>query len=300
MNKKEFRSVEIDDLTFDFQLLPQFINIGQIKTSKPWGFESHVHNNHEWLLNRKGKVRCWIDGYEFTARRGTFYFIQPGQSHKQISEAGETDHCSVRFHLYNAAKQEIYLFQPPGNPQRQVLQDRNGQLTDYIERIYKEVWKQRQGWKQIAEAIIIEMIWYVRRKLDIFPANIESSNISIHHRNIVNQAKRYLQSNLNHQVGLEELSNYCCTSYYHIGRIFKNITNMTPLQYTHSLRIAKAQHLLVKSDMTIYNIANSVGFQDAAFFTRQFKKTVGVTPKDYRLRCFPEILIQEKSVEQNQ
>jgi transcriptional regulator GlxA family with amidase domain len=67
-------------------------------------------------------------------------------------------------------------------------------------------------------------------------------------------------------------------------RRFKLATGMTPLEYVHALRIEEAKHLLETTAMPIDAIANEVGYEDAAFFSRLFRRNVQLTPPQYRQR----------------
>ena len=67
-------------------------------------------------------------------------------------------------------------------------------------------------------------------------------------------------------------------------RRFQNATGMSPLEYVHTLRLEEAKHLLESSDNSIENIANEVGYEDAGFFSRLFRRQVSLTPAQYRKR----------------
>ena len=57
---------------------------------------------------------------------------------------------------------------------------------------------------------------------------------------------------------------------------------MPPMQYVNSYRIEKAQTLLKNTDRSITDIALAVGFDDASYFARIFKKQTGMTPREYK------------------
>jgi AraC-like DNA-binding protein len=63
---------------------------------------------------------------------------------------------------------------------------------------------------------------------------------------------------------------------------FKKITGTTPAQYILSLRISNAADMLESSDSSIAEIAASVGYENALYFSRLFKKHTGSSPRDYR------------------
>ena len=67
-------------------------------------------------------------------------------------------------------------------------------------------------------------------------------------------------------------------------RRFVAATGMSPLDYVHTLRIEEAKQMLEAGDAPIEAIANEVGYEDAAFFARLFRRKVMLTPAQYRKR----------------
>jgi len=67
-------------------------------------------------------------------------------------------------------------------------------------------------------------------------------------------------------------------------RRFQHATGMTPLEYVHSLRLEEAKQMLESGNQPIEAIANEVGYEDAGFFSRLFKRKVNLTPAQYRKR----------------
>lgn len=67
-------------------------------------------------------------------------------------------------------------------------------------------------------------------------------------------------------------------------RRFQQATGMTPMDYVHTLRIEEAKQMLEAGDMPVEAIAQEVGYEDAAFFGRLFRREVMLTPAQYRRR----------------
>jgi len=67
-------------------------------------------------------------------------------------------------------------------------------------------------------------------------------------------------------------------------RRFTESTGMTPLEYVHTLRLEEAKQLLESSDMPVEAVATEVGYQDASFFNRLFRRKVHLSPAQYRRR----------------
>jgi transcriptional regulator GlxA family with amidase domain len=67
-------------------------------------------------------------------------------------------------------------------------------------------------------------------------------------------------------------------------RRFQQATGMSPLEYVHTLRLEEAKQMLEATDEPIEAIANEVGYEDAGFFSRLFRRSVNLTPAQYRKR----------------
>ena len=59
---------------------------------------------------------------------------------------------------------------------------------------------------------------------------------------------------------------------------------MTPLQYIVSLRITNSMNLMDNTNYNINQIAAAVGYDNAQYFSRLFKKHTGMTPSEYKNR----------------
>jgi transcriptional regulator GlxA family with amidase domain len=67
-------------------------------------------------------------------------------------------------------------------------------------------------------------------------------------------------------------------------RRFTQATGMAPLEYVHTLRLEEAKQMLESGDAPVEAVALEVGYQDAGFFGRLFRRHVGLTPAQYRRR----------------
>lgn len=68
------------------------------------------------------------------------------------------------------------------------------------------------------------------------------------------------------------------------ARRFARATGMPPMDYVHTLRLEESKHLLETTALPVEAVATEVGYQDASFFGRLFRRKVGLTPAQYRRR----------------
>jgi AraC-like DNA-binding protein len=63
---------------------------------------------------------------------------------------------------------------------------------------------------------------------------------------------------------------------------FKELLGQTPLEYVTEWRMQKAVQLLERHDKKLIDVAQSVGYESDAAFSKAFKRVVGLTPGEYR------------------
>ncbi|MCS0824848.1 response regulator [Cytobacillus firmus] len=111
---------------------------------------------------------------------------------------------------------------------------------------------------------------------------------SIHRLSDLDDARRmqdiisYVEKNYMKELSLEKLSNRFFLSREHISRKFKQETGMTLSKYIINLRINQAKCWLNETAESIFSIALMLGYQDEKYFSKLFKKVVGMTPFEYR------------------
>jgi two-component system response regulator YesN len=70
-------------------------------------------------------------------------------------------------------------------------------------------------------------------------------------------------------------------NYNHLCFVFKKETTFTINDYLTEIRIIKAKELFDQGEKVIQNVANRVGYADANYFSKCFKKYMGITPSKY-------------------
>lgn len=98
----------------------------------------------------------------------------------------------------------------------------------------------------------------------------------------ISLAMHYFRNNYGSEINIDKYAESRNISVCWFIRCFKHITGQTPLQYLLSLRISNAQNLLENTDYTIAEVAESVGYQNALYFSRLFHKQMGISPREYR------------------
>ncbi|NEU31835.1 helix-turn-helix transcriptional regulator [bacterium LRH843] len=98
----------------------------------------------------------------------------------------------------------------------------------------------------------------------------------------VQKAINYLTVYFRIPLDLGTVAKHCFVHPAHLSRQFKKETGMTITEFSHKIRIDEAKILLKSEHLSIDAVAESVGFDDAGYFSRVFKKREGMTPLAYR------------------
>jgi AraC-like DNA-binding protein/mannose-6-phosphate isomerase-like protein (cupin superfamily) len=101
---------------------------------------------------------------------------------------------------------------------------------------------------------------------------------------LIEQIILYMKSNLHLRITLESLSEKFDISVSQLSKLFCQRTRQSPISYLIALKMQKACQLLDFTNLRIKAISTEVGFNDMYFFSRQFKKFMGVSPSEYRSR----------------
>lgn len=98
----------------------------------------------------------------------------------------------------------------------------------------------------------------------------------------INAMMQYIEMNYAHDLSLEEITEAACLSPSYAGRIFKENTGMSIMTCVLKIRVKKAKKFLINPHYQIEEIAKNVGYSDASYFTKVFKKFEGITPTEFR------------------
>ena len=99
---------------------------------------------------------------------------------------------------------------------------------------------------------------------------------------VVERVLNYIAEHYAEEIDLATLAALVNASENYLSHVFKKVTNYSPLQYIVRRRIGKAQSLLVYTSLSLTEISMRVGYDDPNYFSRLFKKLIGMTPRSYR------------------
>ncbi len=147
-----------------------------------------------------------------------------------------------------------------------------------VDKLSDELGMRRSGFRVLAIAAMLELVTFLSRCYGKTRNPTSQSLVRI------GETISHMRRNMARPVTLQELVTMSGMSRTSFVRVFEAAMGTSPIRYLIQLRIDEASHLLRNTDLSITDIAFTVGFSDSNYFSRQFRKVHGRSPRDYRQR----------------
>ena len=95
---------------------------------------------------------------------------------------------------------------------------------------------------------------------------------------------QYIHEHIHERIFLQDIADTFGISPNYLSQLFKKHMNVGISEYITSQKIDESKKLLKETNLKIYEISDRLGFESSFYFSKVFKKTTGVSPKDYRNR----------------
>lgn len=93
---------------------------------------------------------------------------------------------------------------------------------------------------------------------------------------------KYINKNFSENNSMDFYAKMCSLSADRFAHLFKSTVGVSPGKYITDIRMRQAKYLLDFSDLNVNEVSSAVGFEDALYFSRVFKKYTGVSPQRYK------------------
>ncbi len=101
-------------------------------------------------------------------------------------------------------------------------------------------------------------------------------------KTLISPAIDYIAENYAKEtITIPHMAELCGISEPYLRKIFKNTYGVSPLQYIRKLRLNRAKELIDLGEFSIHEAAETAGFSDDSYFSREFKKEFGKSPSNY-------------------
>lgn len=156
--------------------------------------------------------------------------------------------------------------------------EHSSEVQALLSAIYAEYSNRRTGFRTVIKIKVAELL------INLYRINRENSPFALHGMPPANiqEIIHYIETNYAESITLDGLSELSGLNPSYISRIFKESTGIPLFEYLNRIRIQKACHLLKRTELSILDIAYSVGYNNVSFFNRYFRRIMQMSPREYR------------------
>lgn len=248
----------------------------------------HYHDFHKIVVFISGNVTYVVEGKHYKLRPWDILFVSSNELHKPIIDRNEyyeriiiwvnskyleaysTEDGNLLTCFELAIKEKINLFR---------LSSVNLELIkNLLFSLENSIKNKGFGCKILQNSIFIQFTVYLNRLMLTSKVKQQEKDIKYDER-IVNILS-YINANLDSDLSVDNIASRFYISRYYLMHNFKEQTGYTMHNYILQKRLAKAA-TLIKKGLQITYAADQCGFNDYSSFVRAFKKSFGLSPKQY-------------------
>ena len=130
------------------------------------------------------------------------------------------------------------------------------------------------------DALIKSIIYCYR--IDLLTINEINSDVNNEKMDVIYRTIKYIYSNFDHKVNLQEISEQEYMNLFHLSHSFKDITGYTFRDWLNFVRAEHAEKMLLQTSYPLSEIAYRCGFSDVRYLNKHFLKWYNITPIRYR------------------
>lgn len=257
----------------------------------------HSHDFFELVIISSGKGIHFGKSHEFTLMPGNVFVIPPGMEHgyKEIQDLvlynilftkdlfGESYFDLKKMPGFQALFYVEPSYRSDAPLTERFLQLSPSQMAEAIPMIdslmtESDSTNMNRGSRALAYSIMLQFL------VTLFRTYEKSFSANPDHRKILRLASvfSYIESHLEGSITTEELMDVAAMSASTLNRYFKKATGLSPVEFQIHKRIELACQIMRTTDLPMLLIADRTGFADSNYFTRTFRKVMGMSPTAYR------------------
>ncbi|MDB6028793.1 MAG: AraC family transcriptional regulator, partial [Verrucomicrobiales bacterium] len=151
-------------------------------------------------------------------------------------------------------------------------------IIAHVDQLEAELKARKPGFGFVASALFMQIVGFLSR------CHAQSAHPDSQALLRIARAISHLESHHEQPLNLDELAKIAQMSRRSLLRSFRAAMGNSPIAHLIELRLNRAASLLRRTNESVTDIAFRVGFTDSNYFSRQFRKVMGVSPRDYRAK----------------
>lgn len=245
-------------------------------SEKTLGYTSHLHYHLELALVSAGRTRATVDSTVYYVEAGDLIIVYPNQIH--TFETLERETCILMIvnpDILSEFGKHFTSSVPVSNLIKGAALD--SELSALAQKIADVYYGDEQFKDTILRGYLLAFFGKLLQRIEV-------KDIQTKEYNVLGSILNYCSNNSDMPLSLDLLERELHISKYYISHMMSSKLNMGFNDYVNSLRVSNACKYLRKTDKSITEISNIVGFNTLRTFNRAFRKQLGITPSEYRTK----------------
>lgn len=230
----------------------------------------------------------------YRIQRGDVMVCTPGMAHGFSDHLG-VKHCVIGFDKERyldpsvdlqslSGFEALFVIEPSLRDKKDVLHnltipDKNiARLEQLLQKMLVEFTQKEPGYSVAIKALINELVVFLCRE----HAKQHDERYLHSDINLISQVVDFIHTRFVEKITLGDLAKVYGCSNEHLIRQFKSVYDMTPMEYVTHIRIQRSCEDLLSTKESVTDVAFRNGFNDSNYFSRCFKKKIGISPLAYR------------------
>lgn len=269
--------------------LHENFQVFHIKDKSFMEFEYHYHDFQKIVIFVSGNVTYQIEGKAYKLQPWDILFLSSSEVHKPIIDPSVVYERIIIwlnegfYKHYSKYDNDLSLcFDIASKNHKHLLRMSTNDLIDAKTLIQQLEYSRGDigfASKLLNDALLVQLLVHFNRV--VLDDNKQNSLIDVEYNQKIEDTIRYINNNLDKDLSIDHLASQLYMSKYYLMHTFKEETGHTIHKYILQKKLFLASEH-IKTGKELKNISFECGFKDYSSFYRSFKKTFGMSPRDYR------------------
>lgn len=253
----------------------KLLNVASARYGGDWHSVPHTHNHMELFFIVGGKGRFLIQDQLYPVDVNNLVMINPNVTHTEVSlNAQPLEYIVVGIEGIELAGGEN------ANGQFSILDHyESAEISGCLRNILREMEQKHAGYEDVCQAYMEILLIRLMRSTTLA---VPEEHPAISANRQCAAVRRYIDLHFKEALTLEQLAEEGHMNKYYLSHAFKREYGVSPINYLISRRIDESKYLLAETDLSMSQIAQLLGFSSLSYFSQVFRRTQGVSPKEYR------------------
>lgn len=287
----EFKSIPLKDTL----VIHNIYTIHYFEYASDFTFSGESHDFWEFICVDKGEVNVTGGDRHVLLKKGDIAFHMPGEFHDVNATGSIAPNLVVMSFDCNDPAMDffrekvLHIDDVERTLLANVILEARNCFSSSLHQLPTLKENPPFGSEQLIKLYITQFLIHILRRYQnpvVIQKSLANNNLLKTTKNnqdqlLFHRLTDYLENHLHTQLTIEQICKDNLLGRSHLQKIFKDQTGQGVMEHFFDLKIKAAKVMIRRKNMNFTQIAESLGYSSIHYFSRQFKKTTGMTPSEY-------------------